>query len=94
MFRNLDEAVTRLEEIDTLLMNPEVLSNRRRLMEVTRDRAHLVPILTTWQELDSAQTELEEARELMDDPEMREMAVEEIKRLNGQIPDLEGRLRG
>ena len=26
MFRNLDEAITRLEEIDTLLMNPEVLS--------------------------------------------------------------------
>ena len=94
MFRNLDEAITRLEEIDTLLMNPEVLSDRRRLMDVTRDRAHLVPIVSTWQELDSARTELEEARELMDDPEMREMAVDEIKRLGEQIPELEGRLRG
>ena len=30
----------------------------------------------------------------MDDPEMREMAVDEIKRLGEQIPELEGRLRG
>ena len=94
MFRNLDEAITRLEEIDTLLVNPEVLSDRRRLMEATRDRAHLVPILATWQELDAARTELEEARELMEDPEMREMAVDEVKRLTGDIPELEGRLRG
>jgi peptide chain release factor 1 len=94
MFRNLDEAITRLEEIDTLLVNPQVLSDRRRLMEATRDRAHLVPIVGTWQDLDTARTELEEARELMDDPEMREMAVEEVKRIAAVIPELEGRLRG
>jgi peptide chain release factor 1 len=30
----------------------------------------------------------------MDDPEMREMAVDEVKRLTEQLPELEGRLRG
>jgi len=94
MFRNLDEASTRLEELDTLLMNPEVLGNRRRLMEVTRDRAHLMPIIDTWRELDDARTELDEARELMEDPEMREMAVDEVKRLTHLVPELEGKLRG
>jgi peptide chain release factor 1 len=93
MFRNLDEAIARMEELDTLLMNPEVLGDRRRFMEVSRDRAHLMPIVTTWQEVDSARTELEEAREMMEDPEMREMAADEMKRLNGTIPVLEDKLR-
>ena len=93
LFRNLDEAITRLEEIDTLLMNPDVLSDRRRLMEVTRDRAHLVPVIEAWRALDGARTELAEARELMDDPEMREMAVDEVKRLDEELPRLEATLR-
>lgn len=93
MFRNLDEAIARMEELDTLLMNPEVLGDRRRFMEVSRDRSHLMPIVTTWKEVDSARTELEEAREMMDDPEMREMAADEVKRLNEEIPVLEDKLR-
>ncbi len=94
MFRNLDEAIARLEELDTRLMDPAVLGNRRELMEITRDRAHLEPIIETWRSLDEARTELNEARELMDDPEMREMAVDEVKRLTVLVPELESALRG
>ena len=94
MFRNLDEAIARLEEIDTLLMNPDVLADRRRFMEVSRDRVHLTPIVATWKEIEASRTELDEARELMEDPEMREMAVDEVKRLTEAIPLLENRLRG
>ena len=94
MFRNLDEAIARLEELDTRLMDPEVLGDRRKLMEVTRDRAHLQPIIETWQTLDEARTELDEAKELMEDHEMREMAVDEVKRLTAEVPELESKLRG
>jgi peptide chain release factor 1 len=93
MFRSLEEAQLRLEELDRRLMDPAVLSDPRRMMAITRDRAHLVPIVERFAAVDTARTELAEARELLDDPEMREMAADEIKRIESELPDLEAALR-
>ena len=93
MFRNLDEAVARLEALDARLMNPDVTSSPDRLREVTTERAHLVPVVETWQALEQAREEMEELRELMEDPEMREMAQADQSRLEALIPELEERLR-
>lgn len=93
MFRNLDEAVARLEELDSHLMNPEVTQSPDRLREVTRERAHLVPVVEQWQQLERCRVELEEAKEMLDDPEMREMALAEIDGLKPRIPEIEAALR-
>ena len=93
MFRNLDEAQARLAELDTALLNPAVVGNPVRLKEVTRDRAHLEPVVQTWIDLATTRREIEEAKEMADDPDMREMAWEEIARLREQIAPLEERLR-
>jgi peptide chain release factor 1 len=93
MFRNLDEALGRLEELDRRLMDPATAADPARLREVTRDRAHLVPVVEAWRTLDAARTELADARELLDDAEMREMAKEEVARLTELIPRLEEELR-
>jgi len=93
MFRNLDEAVARLEELDAHLMNPEVTQSPSRLRDVTRERAHLVPVVEKWQQLERCRQELEEARELLEDPEMKEMALVEIDGLKQEIPAIEGALR-
>ena len=93
MFKSLDEAVGSLQEIDTLLMQPAVLRDRRRLKELGRERAYLVPVVEKWTELSRIRNEIEEAEELLDDPEMREMAVGELEVLRAQIPDLEKALR-
>ena len=93
MFRNLDEAVARLESLDARLMDPSVTSNPNKLREVTTERAHLVPVVETWQELEGAREELAEVEELMEDPEMRDMAVDDLARLRALIPSLEDTLR-
>ncbi len=93
MFRSLEEAQLRLEELDRRLMDPEVLSDARRMMAVTRDRAHLVPIVERFTAFETARQELDEARELLDDPEMRDMASDEVKRLEAALPRLQEELR-
>ncbi len=93
MFRSLEEAQLRLEELDRRLMDPSVLSDTRRLMAATRDRAHLVPIIEQFAAFEGARQELEEARELLADPEMREMASEEVSRLEEALPGLQEALR-
>ncbi len=93
MFHNLDEAVARIEALDARLMNPEVTSNPDRLREVTRERAQLVPVVEAWRSLESAREELAEAKEMLEDPEMREMAQGELNRLRVEIPRFEDQLR-
>lgn len=93
MFRNLDEAVARLEELDARLMNPSVARNPGLLKEITRERAQLVPVVEKWEVLEGCRAELADARELMEDPEMRELASAEIDRLKAEIPAIEDALR-
>jgi len=93
MYANLGEAAGRLESVDAALMDPTVSSNPSRLRELSTERAHLMPIVETWQSLERARADLGDARELLEDPEMRDMARAEIDRLSEEIPALEGRLR-
>ena len=93
MQKSLQQLAMRLEELDRSLMDPAVAGDGKKLRVVTKERAHLEPIVQLWQELESSKEELEEAKELAQDIEMAEMAQEEITRLNVEIPDLEQRLK-
>ncbi|MEC8382317.1 MAG: peptide chain release factor 1 [Myxococcota bacterium] len=93
MLRSLEQCEARIEELDRALMDPRVLADSRRIREVTKERAHLAPIVLVWQELAKSKQELIEARELLEDPEMAEMAELEIEDLEEKIPQLEQQLR-
>ena len=87
------EAALRIEELDQQLMDPSVVSNQQRLKEVSQERARLVPIVEVWSALGKARTELKGTRELMEDPEFREMAQEEHDTLAARVEELQKQLR-
>jgi peptide chain release factor 1 len=87
------EAVARLAELDQQLMDPAVLSNRDRLRDLGRERAHLSPIVEFWTDLKRVRIEAAGAAELMEDPEFRELAAEEHAELIERVQNLEASLR-
>ena len=87
------EAARRIEELDQQLMDPSVVSNQQRLKEVSQERSRLVPIVEVWTALSKARSELRESRELMEDPEFREMAQEEHDQLTVTVEELQKKLR-
>ena len=87
------DAAARISEIDQLLMDPDVVSNQQRLKEVSQERARLVPIVESWVSLTKARAELKDTKELLEDPEMREMAQEEYDHLVQQVEVLQKQLR-
>ena len=93
MRQSLQQCEARLEELDRALMDPSVLSDSNRLRKVTKERAHLEPIVRLWRDLDRSKQELDEAKELLGDPEMKEMAEMEIEELGTQIVELQQQLR-
>ena len=93
MNERLEQVKARLEELDRQMMSPEVVRDNNRMREVGQERAHLVPILEAYQDLQRATRELEETRELMEDPEMREVAAEEHRRIEEELPVIRARLQ-
>jgi peptide chain release factor 1 len=87
------EATERLAALDQELMDPSVMGNSNKLRELSKERAHLVPIVDTWAALCKVRVELSDTEELMEDPEFAEMAQEEHASLKGQVSALEGKLQ-
>jgi peptide chain release factor 1 len=84
----------RLEEVAALLATPEVINKRAEFMKLSREHAELEPLVAGWLGYRKLRDELAQARALADaDPEMRELAHDEIHALEAQLPDREQELK-
>ena len=96
MFSKLDEVVERFDELTQLICDPEVASNATKFVELSKERAHLEPIVDTYKEYRTAMSDLEGAKEMVaseEDPDLREMAAEEVQELSAAIEGFEERLK-
>ncbi len=83
----------RYNEIQDLLAQPEVVADYEKVTELSREKATLEDMVTVFRQYKQAQKELEDAYELREDPEMAEMAADEISRLETLIPELEQKIK-
>ena len=91
--RKLEALAERHEEVGLLLGQPDVLSDNNRFRELSREYAQLEPVTASLREHDRAEHELADARSMLDDPDMREMASEDIARLEQRLVELDGELQ-
>lgn len=92
MFDKLDELVQRHEDLTNQLMSPDLKPSD--MTKISKERAQLDPIVQTYMVLRDKRKELEENKELLldKDPDMRDMAKEELGRLEPEIAELEEKL--
>lgn len=93
MRSRLEQLANRLEEIDALLSEPETGQDMKRFTGLSRERAELEPVANAFREFVRAEDGYQQARELMADPDMKEMAVEEMQQCKERIQALEGELQ-
>ena len=95
MIKRLAETKQQHEDLTNQLGDPSLAVNE--MLQVTKKRAALDEVVTCYDEWLEATSGLEGAQELFqeagDDPEMKEMAREEIKLLETQITELEDKLK-
>ena len=91
--RKLEALAERHQEIGLLLSQPEVLADNTRFRELSQEYAQLEPIAASLREHDQAERELAESRAMLDDPDMREMAIDDVARLEQRLQDLDGELQ-
>ena len=92
----LEGLVSRYEEVGTLITDPNVISDQKRYVKLTKEYKDLGDIMKARKEyMDSLQT-LQDAKEILateDDPEMKEMAREEMAAAEKHIPEMEERIK-
>ncbi len=91
--RKLEALAERHEEIGLLLAQPEVHADNARFRALSQEYAQLDAVTVSLHEHDQAQRELAEARGMLDDPELHEMAAEDVRRLQQRLLDLDAALQ-
>jgi peptide chain release factor 1 len=89
----IGEAQQRSEEIGQLLMDPAVLSDSRRLQELGREQAALAPIVDRGQSLFETERQINDNLALLDDPELRELAEQELEGLRARRDQLAAEIK-
>lgn len=93
MLDKLLEIEKRFEGVEADYNDPTKVSDNREMQRLGKLRAELEPIVLTTREYKKALTELEEAQEMLNDPEMKELAQAEIEPARERILGLEDRLK-
>src|SRR3712207_1212056 len=81
----------RFQELEREIADPALFENRKRAGEIMREHSSVKQLLGLAQELQTAQRQLEDNRELAgsEDAELAQMAQEEIPALEKRVGDLE-----
>ncbi|HEY5613423.1 MAG TPA: peptide chain release factor 1 [Lysobacter sp.] len=90
--RKLEALAERREEIERLLADPGVIADNDRFRRLSREFAQLQPLATALADEAVAQRNLAAAGAMRDDPEMRELADEEIATATARLQQLDAEL--
>lgn len=93
MLFKLDQLANRLVEVDELLMGEGATANMDSYRKMTRERAELAPLVDVYRHYQGALEDIAAAEELLQDPEMKEFAQEEIGAAKERMAGLERELQ-
>ena len=83
----------RHEEVEAMLGDATVIADQDRFRALSREYAQLADVTKCFRQWQQVQEDIETAQMLLDDPEMRDMAQEELKEARGQEDALEQQLQ-
>ena len=93
--RKLEGLIERYEEVQALLGEPDIISEQDKFRSLSKEYAQLEEVVSAFNSYRQAQSDLTAAHEMADDddPEMREMANEEIADAKQRVESLENSLQ-
>ncbi|HLT36105.1 MAG TPA: peptide chain release factor 1 [Enhygromyxa sp.] len=81
----IESIAERHEELGEMICDPEVVADKQRFLGLSREHAELGPVALAFGRLREAERQLDEARELLDDPDMRELAQADLHSLEQAV---------
>ncbi len=89
----LERYAKRLEELDFLLSREDIMSDMAQYRTISREHAEVTQIAGRYARYRQREADLAGAREMLDDPDMADMAREEISAAEAELVQLEDELQ-
>lgn len=96
MLDKMEKLHHRYSEVEKMISDPAVISDQKRYKELMMEYSNLKDIDDAYLEYKKMIEELADAREMIaeeSDPEMKEMAKEEIRELESSVESMEARIK-
>ena len=93
MFDKLETVEKRYEELTSKISDPEVISRTNEWREYMKEHSEIEPIVLKYREYKKAKKGYEDAKEMMSDPELKDLAEEEMLANKDLMPKIEEELK-
>ena len=93
MRARLTRLTERLADLEDFLSSQNAANDMVQFKAITRERSELLPATERFAEYQSIEADLHTAREWLSDPDMRDMAREEIAHNEAKLLQIEGELQ-
>jgi len=91
--QQLERLALRLQELDALLADPQLASDMARYRTVAREQAQAASVVELYRTLQQRERDLAQSRELLSDPEMAELAREDVDAAQADVERLQAQLQ-
>ncbi len=93
MFQKLEDVEKRYDELTEKISNPEIIAQQNEWKKLMKEHAGLEAVVTKYREYKKLKNNLEEAKGMLDDKELRELAEAEIEETKEKLPKIEEELK-
>ncbi len=93
MFEKLQAVEERYEELTKLIADPEIIANQSEWQKLMKEHASIEDVVLKFREYKKVKASMEEAQELLQDPEMKELAEVEFYEAKENLPKIEEELK-
>ncbi len=96
MFDKLEAVVVRYDELTQQLADPTIYDRQDEFKKVSSERSSLEEIVTVYKEYKKLKDDVAQAKDIVmneSDPDLKEMAKEELSENEGKLPEYEERLK-
>ena len=93
MFEKLEDVEKRFEEVSKKISDPEVIARLSEWQKLMKEHAAMVDVVEKYREYKKANKDLEQAKEMLNDKELKELAEMEIEEIKEKLPKIEEELK-
>lgn len=93
MFEKLEAVEKRYDELTKLISDPEIIANQAEWQKAMKEHASIEDVVIKFREYKKVKQAMEEAGELLQDPEMKELAEIEYYEAKETLPKIEEELK-
>ena len=93
MFEKLETVEKRYEELTQKISDPEIIANNNEWRKLVKEHSSMEDVVLKYREYKQVQNNMQEAKEMMEDKEMKELAEEEYYSSKDRLVEIEEELK-